>query len=130
MQEGEEVAGGFFMACRDAAALLEPSEQPFDAIAFPRQFLVVGSLNFAIALGRDHGLASLIADPLKHPVAVVALVGNHVFRRESLQQRRGLSDVVRLTGGEYESHRITETVAGRAMQMPMKAAALVMASLR
>ena len=106
------------MACRDAAALLEPSEQPFDAIAFPRQFLVVGSLNFAIALGRDHDLAALIANPLKHPVAVVALVGDHLFRRESLQQRRGLSDVVRLAGGEYESHRITETVAGRVIFVP------------
>ena len=109
------------MACRDAAALLEPSEQTFDAIAFPRQFLVVGSLNFAIALGRDHDLAALIANPLKHPVAVVALVGDHLFRRESLQQRRGLSDVVRLAGGEYESHRITETVAGRVNLRPESA---------
>ena len=109
------------MACGDAAALLEPSEQTFDAIAFPRQFLVAGSLNFAIALGRDHGLASLIANPLKHLVAVVALVGDHMFRRESLQQRRGLSDVVRLAGSEHEPHRVAETVVGRVNLRPESA---------
>ena len=113
MEEGEEVACGFIVAGRDASALLEPCEQTLDVVAFAIQFFVVGALNFAVALGRNDGLTALIVDRLKHLVTVVALVGDHLFRRQSLQQWRGLSDVVRLTRRQQKPYRVAETVAGR-----------------
>ena len=113
MEEGEEVTGGFVVACRDASALFEPREQTFDVVAFAIQLFVVRSLHFAVALGRNDRLTSLIVDDLKHLVAIVALVGEHLFRHESLQQRCRLSDVVRLTGRQQKLHRVAECVAGR-----------------
>ena len=113
MEEGEEVASGFVIAGRDPSALLEPREESLDVISLAVQLLVVRALNFAIPLGRNDGLTSLIVDRLQHLVAIVALVGEDVFRNQSLQQRRGLSDVVRLAGREQKPHRVAETVAGR-----------------
>jgi len=113
VDEGEEVACGFVIASRDASTLLEPPEQTLDVIAFAVEFFVVGALNFAVALGRNDRLAALVADRLQHLVAVVALVGDHLVRRESFQQRPGLSDVVRLAGREQKLHRVAESIAGR-----------------
>ena len=113
MEEGEEVASGFVIASRDPTALLEPREESLDVISLAIQLLVVGALNLAIPLGRNDRLAPLIVDHLKHLVAIVALVGDHLFRRESLQQRRGLSDVVCLAGREQKLHRVAQSIAGR-----------------
>ena len=113
MQEGEEVACGFVVPGGDASALFELREQTFDVIAFPIQLFVVRSLNFAVALGRNDHLAALIMNDLKHLVTVVALVGDHLFRRQSLQQCCGLGDVVCLTGRQPKLYRVAETVAGR-----------------
>ena len=63
-------------------------------------------------------MAPLIVDHLQHLVAIVALVGDHLFRRESLQQRRGLSDVVCLAGREQELYRVAESIAGRVNLRP------------
>ena len=113
METGEEVTGGFVVACGDATALLEPCEQTLDVIAFAVQLPVVGALDVAVPLGRNDRLSSLSVDRLKHRITVVALVGDDVFRRESFQQWRGLSDVVRLTGREQKLHRVAESIAGR-----------------
>ena len=113
MDEGEEVAGGFVVASRDPSAWLEPREQSLDVISLAIQLPVVRSLNLAVAFGRNHGLASLIVDRLKHLVSIVALVGDHLFRREFLPQRRGLSDLVCLAGCEQKIHRVGESIAGR-----------------
>ena len=113
MEEGEEVACGFVVAGRNASALFESREQTFDVVAFAIQLSVVWSLNLAIALGRNNGLASLIVDHPQHLVAIVSLVGNDLLRRESFQQRRGLSDVMRLTGCQQKLHRVAKSVAGR-----------------
>ena len=103
----------FCRTCGDASALFESREQTLDVVAFARQLLVVRSLYFAVALGRNDGLASLIVDQLKHLVAIVALVGEHLFRDEPLQQRCGLSDVVRLTGRQQKLHGVAESIASR-----------------
>ena len=113
MDEGEEVARGFVIASRDPSALLEPREESLDVISLAIQLVIVRALNFAVASGRNDRLASLIVDHLQHLVAIVALIGDHLFRRESLQQRRGLSDVVCLAGREQELYRVAESIAGR-----------------
>lgn len=134
MEEGEEVAGGFVVASGDAAALLKTREQTLDVIAFAIELLVVRPLNFAVALGRNDGLASLIVDHLQHLVAVVAFVGDDLFRREPLQQRSGLSDVVRLTRRQQKLDGIAESIAGRmnlrAESAPRPAELLTAAFLR
>ena len=58
-------------------------------------------------------MASLIVDRLEHLVAVAAFVGDDVFRRDPVQLRRGLSDVVLLTGREQKLHRVAQVIAGR-----------------
>ena len=60
----------------------------------------------------NDGRSALILDRSKYLVAIVALVGDHIFRRESLQQWFGLSDVVRLAGRQPELHRVAQAVAG------------------
>ncbi len=113
VEEGEEVAGGFVVACGDAAALLESREQTFDVIAFAIQLPVVRTLNLAVALGGNDGLAPLIVDHPQHLVAVVALVGDDLLRRQSFQQWCRLSDVVRLSWCQQKFDGVTESVAGR-----------------
>lgn len=80
MEEVEKVAGGFVVAGDDAAALF----QTRDAIAFAVHLSIVRSLDFAVALGRDHSLAALSMDPLQHTIAIIALVGDDVFYRQTL----------------------------------------------
>ena len=111
MEEGEEVAGGFVVAGRDAAALFESREQTLDVVAFAIELLVIRPLDFAIALGRNHGLSAAGVDRLQHLVAVVAFVGDDVPRRESLQQRRSLSDVVRLSRRQQKLDGVAEPIA-------------------
>jgi hypothetical protein len=113
VEEGEEVAGGFVIASGDTSALLESREQAFDVVAFSIELLVVRPLNLSIAPGRNDRLASLSVDHPQHFVTVIAFVGDDLFRRESFQQRRGLSDVVCLTRRQQKLDGIAESVAGR-----------------
>ena len=112
-EEGEEVAGGFIVACGDAAALFEPRESTLDVVALAVQWPVVGALDVEVPLGRNDRLNSVRVDRLKHLITVVAFVGDDVFRRESCQQGRGLSDVGRLTGREQKLHGIAQSIADR-----------------
>lgn len=113
MKECEEVSGGFVVASGDASALLQLGEQSFDLVAFSIQMLVVRPLHVAIASGRNDCRRALVLNSLQRLLAIVTLVGDDMFRRESLQERHGLSDVVSLPGREEELHRIAESVANR-----------------
>ena len=55
-------------------------EQAFDVVAFAVEFFVAGTLNLAVALGGNDGLASQVVNDLQHLVTIVTLVGDHLFR--------------------------------------------------
>ena len=59
-------------------------------------------------------MTSLSVNRLKHHIAVIAFVGDDVFRRESFQQWHALSDVMRLTGREQKLHRVAQSIASGA----------------
>jgi hypothetical protein len=113
MQQREVVSCCFVVSSGNASALLQLGKQSFDLVAFSIQMLVVRPLHFAITAGRDDGPRALVLNGLSHLLAVITLVGDHVFRRESLQERHSLSHVVSLPGCQEKLDGIAESVAGR-----------------
>ena len=107
MREWKEVSGGFVVAGGEASAFLEPREQMLGLVAFLVDSFAVRVLNFAVAFG------GVTASPPCSWIAcrTLSLVGNHVSRRESLQQRYSLSDVVRLNGCQQRLHRFAKSIA-------------------
>jgi len=97
----------------DAAALFRTCKQTFAVVAIAVQFSIVRSLDFAVALGRNHGLAPLSMDLLQHTIAIIALVVDDVFCRQTLQESRGLRDVVCLARRQQKLYRVAGIVTGR-----------------
>jgi len=66
-----------------------------------------------VALGRNHGLAPLSMDLLQHTIAIIALVVDDVFCRQTFQESRGLRDVVCLARRQQKLYRVAGIVTGR-----------------
>ena len=113
MQQREVVSCCFVVSSGNASALLQLGKQSFDLVAFSIQMLVVSPLHFAITSRRDDGRRALALNGLSYLLAVITLVGDHVFRRESLQERHSLSNIVSLPGCQEELYGIAESIADR-----------------
>ena len=75
MDCGEEISGGFVVACRDSAELLEVAEEVFNVMTCLENRFVVGTLVSAIAPGWDHGSFSRCAKRVDHTlIGVVCFV--------------------------------------------------------
>jgi hypothetical protein len=108
---GEEVSGGFVVACGDASEEFEFGEEVLDQVARFVEFFIVFPLHFSVRFGRDDGLFSSLLQGFEHPlVGVKALVGDH---RVGFQLRQQDICPVQLTGlafGEMETQRIAERI--------------------
>ena len=98
-------------APRDASEMLELVEEALDDIALLVEFRIVGALKGAVALGRDHGLASGLGDLLAEVVGVIALVSDGDFGGDPIDQGMRKGDVVSLTGRGDQSHWVAQRVA-------------------
>lgn len=75
MKAREEIASGFFVACRDASELFDILKETFDQITLPIEGEIAGAFDFAIGLGRDRGLDAAGLERGDEAVGVVTFVG-------------------------------------------------------
>lgn len=97
LDEREEVAGRFFVACGDPAVVLQSVHTSFGQIAAPILFLQQEAPHPAATLVRNDRGASPALDVPDELVAVISLVGDDVFRFVVRQKSSRLTNVVDLT---------------------------------
>src|SRR6187549_3764003 len=76
-EHGEVVDAALFVAGGDTPELLEPVDQPLDAVAFSVGLAVERRVARLVALGRDHRPNAAAPDPPSGGGAAVALVAGH-----------------------------------------------------
>ena len=110
---GEEVSGGFVVACGDASEELEFCEEVFNQVARFVEFLVVVALHLSVRLGRDDRLFSGLLQGFEHPfVGLEALVADDRFGFELRQQYIGPAQFAGLTLGKMKANRVAEGIDG------------------
>src|SRR5258708_798441 len=110
MQAGEEGAGGFFVAGRDASELFDELKETLDEVAFGVEGEVAIASDLAVRLWRDDRLDGSHFEALDEGVGVVALVAEEGFGLHFSGEGFGLGDVVDLAAGETERQRIAQGV--------------------
>ncbi len=110
MKAGEEVAGGFFVACRDAAKLLDILKETLDQVAFGIEGVVALAFGFAIGLGRNDRFDLSAFEAGDETVGVVAFVSEDRIWFHLGDKPFGLGDVVNLSAGEAQRQRIAQGV--------------------
>ena len=103
--EGLEGVCCFAVPCGEAAELLESIEAALDSVALFVEFPVVGSLDLAVAFGRDDGFCAHALDVGEDGVGIEGPVGEHGVGVAVAEQRDGLGAVVALAAGEDEVER-------------------------
>src|SRR5258708_38705516 len=79
MQAGEEVAGGLFVAGRDASELFDELKETLDEVAFGVEGEVAIASDLAVRLWRDDRLDGSHFEALDEGVGVIALVAEEGF---------------------------------------------------
>lgn len=110
MESREEIAGGFFVACGDAAKLLEILEETFDQVALCIQGVVALAFGFAIGLGRNDRFDLSTFEAGDEAVGVIAFVSKYRIWLHLGDKRFSLGDIVSLSAGEAQSQRIAQGV--------------------
>ena len=105
MEEADEVAGGFFVACGDAAVVFESIDEAFDQIAASVEVFLDAASDTSYFQGGDHGPTAAAANFPDQFVVVVGLVGDDILGTMVRQQRIGLATVVLLAGRQPQLDR-------------------------
>jgi len=105
VNEGQEVACGFFVSSGDSTTVFEPIDQTLDAVAFFVKCSVIIAWLGSVGTRRDHGDTSLAFHGLDELVAVISFVGNDVFSRLIRDQGGSTSDIVDGTAGQVDPCR-------------------------
>lgn len=96
---GEEVACEFVISRCYTTVIFENIEESFDEIALFVEGEVTGSLDYAIGLGRYDGSNVTLGEGIDECVGVISFVGEESLRIDLVEQRLGLAEVGRLSGG-------------------------------
>jgi len=113
MDGGQEVAGGFVIACGDGPILLEPGEEVLDQVAGFVDFLVIGTRVLAVAAGwNDEALAGLLQGRDHAFVGVVGLVGDDGIGRHFSKQDIGTIQIASLPRRQKKAGRVTQGIDG------------------
>lgn len=102
--------------------MFEPVEEALDEIALLVEFGVVGSLDLAVALGRDHHPGAGPGESVAQMVGIIAFVGDGGVGLDALDELVGEGDVVALAGRADEADGIAQGIAG-GMDLGAQAAA-------
>ena len=110
MQGGEEIAGSFFVAGRDASELFDELKETLDEVAFGVEREVAIARDLAIRFWRDDRLDRPGFEAFDEGVGIVAFVAEEGFGLHFSGEGFSLGDVVDLAAGEAERQRIAESV--------------------
>src|SRR5260221_11952928 len=100
MEAREEIAGGFFVACRYATKLFDILKETIDQVSLCIQGVVAFALGFAIGLGRNDRFDLSTFEAGDEAIGVITFVSQHSLRLHLGDERFGLGDVVSLSAGE------------------------------
>lgn len=111
MDGGEEVSGGFVVACGDGAELLEFCEEVLDKMSCFVEVAVVSPRDFPVCFRRDDdGLVFASQhgdDPL---IGVERLVGDEQIGLHAGQKLVGANQVMSLATAQGERRRIAQSI--------------------
>ena len=110
MEAREEVSGGFFVARRDAAKLLDILEETLDQVAFRIEGVVAVAFDLAVGLGRNDRLDFSTFEAGDEAICVIAFVSQDRLRLNLGDEGFGLRDVVNLSSGEAQRQWIAQGV--------------------
>lgn len=91
--------------------MLELVEEALDEIAFAVEGEIAQALDGAVCLGRNNDTCSCRFDAGNDGITVIALVAEHVVRRDAIQQRPGLCAIRNIAGCQNEPQRIAPRIA-------------------
>jgi len=113
MDGGEEISGGFVIACSDGAELFEFGKEVFNQVACFVEFFVVGSRLKAFGAWRNHSLFSSLAQRFKHSgLGIEALVGDDDSGLKLRQQNVGSVQLASLPAGQMHAGWVAQSVHG------------------
>ena len=110
MQERIESIGEFVVSRGEAAELLETVEKSLDEVARLVAMPVDVPRGQAIPTRGNHRLSAAVLNGLYQGIAVVAFVGDHCLRRNSVNQCPGLRDVRHLPAGEDQAQWVAQRI--------------------
>jgi hypothetical protein len=110
MEAGEKVAGGFFVARRDASKLFEILEETLDQVALGVESVVAIAFDFTIGFGRDDRFDLSTFEGGDKAIRVIAFVSEDRIWRHVGDKHLGLGDIVYLSAGEAQRQRIAQGV--------------------
>ena len=111
MHSGKEVAGGFVVACRNRAKLLEFGEEVLDQVPCLVEIAVVIAERSAVGPWRDHGGFARRRQRFKHPlVGIERLVGDQCLGLHLRQKLIGTDQIMRFAAAQVQADRIAERV--------------------
>lgn len=92
--------------------MFEFVEEAFDDVALFVEFAIIGTLELAVALGRNDDPSCGSADVVDQMIGIVSLIGQSSLRLKTLDEVVGEGDVVALTRCADQAERIAERIAG------------------
>jgi hypothetical protein len=111
VERGEEIPRGFIVARSDAAELFEFTREILDQVACLVERLVERSGRCSVLARRDDGGFSGTREGFENTlVGVIGLVGYQHLGGHLRQQRIGAGQIMGLSWGQQEAHRVAEGV--------------------
>ena len=103
---GEKIPGEFVVARGDASEVFELAEEALDQITLAIEAGIDRSLDLAVALGRNMGLAAAATDQINQVLPVISAIGDDDGRRGKSFDKCGRNGLVgRLSWRESEADR-------------------------
>jgi hypothetical protein len=109
--EAHEVYKQLVISCCDTPELLELIEKALDEIALFIEINVIGTLDFAVAFGRDDDFAFACGNLLMQVIGIVAFVGDGGCGGKSVDEFVCMGDIVLLSGAADQPDRIAQGVS-------------------
>ena len=91
--------------------MLELVEEALDEVSFTVESEVAEALDGAVCLGWNNNTSASRFDAGNDGITVIALVAEHVVRRDAIQQRDSLCAVRNIAGRQNKPQRIAPCVA-------------------
>jgi hypothetical protein len=92
--------------------LLELVEEALDAVSLLVEISIVGTLELAVALGRDDDLGAGFGDAIDKVIGVISLVADGDIGVETIDQVMSEGDIVALAGRANQADRQAERLGG------------------
>ncbi len=114
MDSGEEVLGGFVIAGRDGAELLELGEEVLDQVPGLVEIAIIGARRPSVLARRDDGRLAGRSQGLDHPLlGIEGLVGNERLGLKLREQGIGSGQIMGLAARQGKADGVAQSIHQR-----------------